>query len=113
MDDIGAFFEPGKEGVATALNDLTLKASGRDDVFIIGAGLQDELIRQGSSRLVQDLKRNKTGIVFSRELADLDDMGIQMMQLPMQYRRMDLNPGRGFWCSGGKPVLVQSPSVGK
>lgn len=113
LDDLGSFFEPGKEALAAVLNNFALKTSSHDDVFIIGAGLQDELIRQGSSRLVQDLKRNKTGIVFSRESADLDFMGIQMMQLPVQYRRMDLNPGRGFWCSGGKPLLVQSPLVGK
>ena len=113
LDDLGSFFEPGKEALAAVLNNFALKTTSHDDVFIIGAGLQDELIRQGSSRLVQDLRRNKTGIVFSRESADLDFMGIQMMQLPMQYRRMDLNPGRGFWCSGGKPVLVQSPLVGK
>jgi len=86
-----------------------LKASTRDDVFIIGAGLPDELRpHQGLSRLVQSLKQNKTGIVFSKEPGDFDLVGIQ---LPIQYRRMDLNPGRGFWCSGGKPVLVQSPMV--
>lgn len=114
LDDLGSFFEPGRDALAGALNNLALKVSSRDDVFIIGAGLPEELRpHQVSSKLVRDLKMNKTGIVFSREPSDLDFMGIQMMQLPMQYRRMDLNPGRGFWCIGGKPILVQSPWSGK
>jgi S-DNA-T family DNA segregation ATPase FtsK/SpoIIIE len=111
LDDLGSFFEPGREALAGAWNNLALKASTRDDVFIIGAGLPDELRpHQGLSRLVQSLKQNKTGIVFSKEPGDFDLIGIQ---LPIQYRRMDLNPGRGFWCSGGKPVLIQSPWSGK
>jgi len=32
--------------------------------------------------------------------------------VPLQYRRMVLPPGRGFWVSGGKATLVQSPWAG-
>jgi len=111
MDDLGAFFEPGREALPVALNNLALKASTRDDVFIVGAGLPDELrLHQMTSNLVRSLKQNRTGIVFSRDSGDLEMLGVQ---IPLHYRRMELPPGRGFWCSGGKPVLVQSPWSGK
>jgi hypothetical protein len=109
FDDLGAAFEPGRETFSTALNSLALKASSRDDVIIAGAGLPDELRpHQMMSKLVQSLKTSKNGIGFSRDSSDLELLGYQV---PLQYRRMDLPPGRGFWVSGNKPMLIQTPLV--
>lgn len=111
VDDLGAFFEPGREALPVALNNIALKASTRDDVLIVGAGLPDELrLHQVTSNFVRNLRQNRTGIGFSRDSGDLEMLGVQ---IPLHYRRMELPPGRGFWCSGGKPVLVQSPWSGK
>jgi S-DNA-T family DNA segregation ATPase FtsK/SpoIIIE len=111
MDDLGAVFEPGREPLSTALNNLTLKVSTREDVFIIGAGIPDELRpHQMISHLVRSLKQSRMGIGFSRESGDLEMLATQV---PLQYRRMELPPGRGFWVSGGKAVLVQTPWAGK
>lgn len=110
LDDLGAFFEPGREALPVALNNLALKASARSDVFIVGAGLPDELrLHQVTSNLVRILKQNRTGISFSKDAGDLELLGVQ---IPLHYRRMELPPGRGFWCSGGKATLVQSPLSG-
>lgn len=107
LDDLGAAFEPGRDAFSNALSNLALKTSSRDDVFIIGAGVTDEVRpHQMTSKLVQSLKVNRTGIGFSRDSADLELLGYQ---IPLQYRRMELPPGRGFWVSGGKAVLVQTP----
>ncbi|MFZ5858008.1 MAG: FtsK/SpoIIIE domain-containing protein [Chloroflexota bacterium] len=109
FDDLGAAFEPGRETFSTALNNLALKASSRDDVIIAGAGLPDELRpHQMMSKLVQSLKTSKNGIGFSRDSSDLELLGYQ---IPLQYRRMDLPPGRGFWVSGNKAMLIQTPLV--
>jgi hypothetical protein len=111
IDDLGTAFEPGREVLSTALNNLALKASIRDDVFIVGAGLPDELRpQQMMSQLVRSLKQSRMGIGFSRESGDLEFLSAQV---PLHYRRMELTPGRGFWVSGGKAVLVQTPWAGK
>ena len=83
------------------------------DFFLqpIGAGTLEELrIQLASSNLVRNLRGAKTGICFSKDSAELDWLGIQMFML--QYRRMDFPPGRGFWVSGGKARLVQTPRLG-
>ncbi len=111
MDDLGAAFEPGREAFSGALNNLALKASTREDVFIVGAGLPEELKpQQMMSKLVQNLKTSRTGIGLSRDSNDLDMLGAQV---PLQYRRMELPPGRGFWVNGGKSVLLQTPWAGR
>jgi len=108
---LGTAFEPGREVLSTALNNLALKASAREDVFIVGAGLPDELRpQQMMSQLVRSLKQSRMGIGFSRESGDLEFLSAQV---PLHYRRMELPPGRGFWVSGGKAVLVQTPWAGK
>lgn len=111
LDDLGAAFEPGREAFSNVLNKLALKASTREDIFIVGAGLPDELRpQQMMSKLVQNLKMSRTGIGLSRDSNDVEMLGIQV---PLQYRRMELPPGRGFWVSGGKAVLLQTPWAGK
>lgn len=110
LDDLGAAFEPGREAFSNALNNLALKASTREDIFIVGAGLPDELRpQQMMSKLVQTLKVNRTGIGLSRDSNDVEMLGIQV---PLQYRRIELPPGRGFWVSGGKAVFLQTPFAG-
>ncbi|MCG3146418.1 MAG: ESX secretion system protein EccC [Gammaproteobacteria bacterium] len=109
LDDLGAAFEPGRETFAAALNSLALKVSSRDDIIIAGAGLPDELRpHQMMSKLVQSLKTSKNGIGFSRDSNDVELLGYSV---PLQYRRMELPPGRGFWVSGNRAVLIQTPIV--
>lgn len=107
LDDLGAAFEPGREAFSTALNNLAFKITSRNDVIIAGAGLPDELRpQQMMSKLVQNLKTNKNGIAFSRDSNDVELLGYTV---PLQYRRMELPPGRGFWVSGNKTMLIQTP----
>jgi S-DNA-T family DNA segregation ATPase FtsK/SpoIIIE len=110
LDDLGAAFEPGKESLAKALNDLALVVSAREDFFIAAAGAADELrSQQVMSPLVRGLKQARTGIGFSKDPNDMDILGAPVA---LQYRRIDLPPGRGFWVSAGKAVLVQTPCLG-
>ncbi len=107
IDDLGAAFEPGRDTLTGALNNLALKASTREDVFIVGTGIPDELrLHQMTSQLVRSLKQSRMGIAFSKESGDLE---LLSTQIPLHYRRMELPPGRGFWVNGGKAVLVQTP----
>lgn len=109
LDDLGAAFEPGKESLAKALNDLALAISARDDFFIVAAGAADELrSQQVMSPLVRSLKQARTGVGFSKDPNDMDMLGTPVS---LQYRRIDLPPGRGFWVSAGKSVLVQTPCL--
>lgn len=111
LDDLGAAFEPGRETFSTALNTLALRASTRDDIFIVGAGLPEELRpHQMMSKLVQNLKTSRTGIGLSKDTNDVEMLGIQV---PLQYKRMELPPGRGFWVSGGKFMFLQTPWAGR
>ena len=93
------------------MNNLALKAASREDVVIVGAGLADELrLRQNTADLVRTLKASRTDLSLSKDSNDLDWFGAQV---PLQYRRMDLPSGRGFWVSSGKALLVQLPWAGK
>lgn len=107
LDDLGAAFEQGRESFSTALNTLALKSSSRDDVIIAGAGYPDELRpQQMMSKLVQNLKTSKNGIGFSRDSNDVELLGYTV---PLHYRRIELPPGRGFWVSGNKAMLIHTP----
>ena len=107
LDDLGAAFEPGRESFSTALNTLALKSSSRDDVIIVGAGYSEELRpQQTMSKLVQNLKTSKNGIAFSRDSNDTELLGYMV---PLHYRRIELPPGRGFWVSGNKAMLIHTP----
>lgn len=107
LDDLGAAFEQGRESFSTALTTLALKSSSRDDVIIAGAGYPDELRpQQMMSKLVQSLKTSKNGIGFSRDSNDVELLGYTV---PLHYRRIELPPGRGFWVSGNKAMLIHTP----
>lgn len=106
IDDLAAAFEPGREALVPLLDSLALKTSSSDLVYIVATGVKDEMQRQMSSRLVQNLRQCHTGMNFSKDTNDFDWFGAQF---PRQYYRLDLPPGRGFWISNGKPILVQTP----
>jgi len=112
MDDIGAAFSQGKETLAQALNALALRLPSRNDVFLIAASTLDEVrLLMTSNLFIRFLHDCKTGVCLSKDPSDLDWLGIQMIMQP--YRKMDFPPGRGFWVSGGKARLVQTPKVGE
>jgi len=109
LDDLGGAFEPGKETLVQALNEFALKTATQDDIYLVATGMADELrAQQITSQLVRSLRQGRTGMCFSKNPDDMDWFGAQ---IPLQYRRMELPPGRGFWASGGKAILVQSPHI--
>lgn len=110
LDDLGTAFEPGNEELVNLMNALTSLSSSRQDVHLMGAGLVDELRMRTASPIVQALKQSRTGLVFSKDSGELDWLGAQ---IPLEYRRIDLPVGRGFYVSKGKPLLVQTPYLGK
>jgi S-DNA-T family DNA segregation ATPase FtsK/SpoIIIE len=106
VDDLGGAFEPGKEAVAAALNDLALKLAAFTDVNLVVTGMREELQPQFSSALVKVLKQSRTGLAFSNDASDLDWLGAQVS---LRMRKVDLPAGRGFFVSKGKAQLVQIP----
>jgi S-DNA-T family DNA segregation ATPase FtsK/SpoIIIE len=110
IDDLGGAFEPGKDALVTALNNMALKTATRENIFVIAAGMADELrSSQMSSMFVRGLKQGRTGVILSKDSNDMDWFG---GQIPLQYRRMDLPTGRGFWITGGKATYLQTPLIG-
>ena len=110
IDDLGGAFEPGKETLVTSLNNLSQEIGSKENIYLVAAGMSDELSKyRMTSLLVQSLRQGRTGISLSKDPNDLDWFG---STVPLQYRRMTLPPGRGFWMSGGNATLVQSPWAG-
>jgi adenosyl cobinamide kinase/adenosyl cobinamide phosphate guanylyltransferase len=110
IDDLGGAFEPGKETLVTSLNNLSQEIGSKENIYLVAAGMSDELsMHRMTSLLVRSLRQGRTGISLSKDPNDLDWFG---SAVPLQYRRMVLPPGRGFWVSGGKATLVQSPWAG-
>jgi len=110
IDDLGGAFEPGKETLVSSLNNLSQEIGSKENIYLVAAGMSDELsIHRMTSLLVRSLRQSRTGISLSKDPNDLDWFG---STVPLQYRRMVLPPGRGFWVSGGKATLVQSPWAG-
>lgn len=108
FDDMGAIFEPGREGIVAATNTLALQAGSHENVIIAGAGSSEEMRPyQMSSQLLKILKLSRVGIAFSKESGDMEFMAGPI--LSMQQKKLEITPGRGFWVSGGKSTLVQSP----
>ncbi len=110
LDDLGAFFEPGAEEVITALNALVAATLARRDVFLMAAGLMDELRMQLASPVIKVFRQSHTGIVLSKDTSELDWLGAQ---ISLEYRRLDFPAGRGFFISKGRPVMVQTPFIGE
>ena len=92
------------------MNTLAPIVSSRQDVHLMATGLVDELRLRTAAPIVQTLRQSRTGIVFSKDSGDLDWLGTQ---IPLEYRRIELPAGRGFFVSKGKATLVQTAFFGK
>jgi S-DNA-T family DNA segregation ATPase FtsK/SpoIIIE len=108
IDDLGGAFEPGREMIAKALDVLAVKLSSFSDVYLLAAGLREELQPQFSSAMVKILKQSRTGVVFSRDATDLDWLGAQVS---LKTRKTRLPVGRGFFVSKGQDYIVQVPLI--
>lgn len=109
IDDLGAAFQPGREKVAAALNQLAAQIEHTDKLTLIAAGMLDEMRMQIGAPIVKLLKQSRMGMVFSKDSGDVDWLGAQ---LQMEQRRAEVFPGRGFFINRGKPQLVQTPFLG-
>jgi S-DNA-T family DNA segregation ATPase FtsK/SpoIIIE len=110
VDDLGFAFQPGKEALVGALNSLAQNLESTMDVFIVATGLMDELRMQLASSFLKLLRQGRTGLVLSKDTNELDWLGAQ---ISLEYRRMDLPLGRGFFVNKGKPLFVQTPLLGE
>lgn len=111
FDDLGAAFEPGREALGVALNNLALIATSHDNIILIGAGSPEEMRpHQMTSQFLRVLKQSRMGIAFSKEPGDLEFLTAPPLSL--LQKRMELMAGRGYWVYGGKSILVQSPWSG-
>jgi hypothetical protein len=106
VDDLGFPFQPGKESLLNALNTLAQNLESTTDVFIMATGLLDELRIQITSTFLKLLRQGRTGMVLSKDINELDWLGAQ---ISLEYRRMDLPLGRGFFVNKGKAQMVQTP----
>jgi hypothetical protein len=109
IDDLGAAFQPGRDKVATALNQLAAQMEHADNLTLIAAGMLDELRMQIGAPIVKLLKQSRMGMVFSKDSGDMDWLSAQ---LQLEQRKSELHQGRGFFVSRGKPHLVQTPFLG-
>lgn len=109
VDDLGAAYQIGKESVANELNALGLLLEDANDIRIIATGLFDELRMQMTSQFLKVFRQSRYGLVLSKDMNELDWLGAQ---ISLEYRRMDLPIGRGFFVMRGKPILVQTPFLG-
>jgi S-DNA-T family DNA segregation ATPase FtsK/SpoIIIE len=110
VDDLGFTFQPGKEPAMNALNLLAQNIESTTDVYILGTGLMDELRLQLASSFLKLLRQGRTGLVLSKDTNELDWLGAQ---ISLEYRRMDLPLGRGFFVNKGKAMFVQTPLLGE
>jgi DNA segregation ATPase FtsK/SpoIIIE, S-DNA-T family len=107
IDELGAAFQPGKENLAKALNDLGQQLESAANVFVMASGLLDELRMQLGTPMVKYIRQNRVGMVLSKDSNEADWLG---SQIALEYKRMTLPAGRGFYISRGKAELVQTPS---
>jgi S-DNA-T family DNA segregation ATPase FtsK/SpoIIIE len=110
VDDLGFAFQPGKEALLSALNTLAQNLESTTDVYIMATGLMDELRMQLASSFLKLLKQGRTGMVLSKDTNELDWLGAQ---ISLEYRRMDVPVGRGFFVNKGRPLFVQTPLLGE
>lgn len=110
VDDLGFTFQPGKEPLLNALNALAQNLEATTDVHIMATGLMDELRMQLASSFLKLLRQGRTGLVLSKDTNELDWLGAQ---ISLEYRRIELPVGRGFFVNKGKPLFVQTPLLGE
>lgn len=112
IDDLGAVLELGiSDALNLSLNALLPVISSRRDVHLMAAGLIDELRNQIASPVVKLLRQSRTGIAFSKDTSELDWLGAPI--IPLEYRKLEMPVGRGFFVSKGKLTLVQTPFNGE
>ncbi len=109
VDDLGFVFQPGKETLAAALNNLAFSIESAGDVVIMATGALDELRMQLASAFLKYLRQNRTGLVLSKDITEMDWLGAQ---ISIEQRRLELPRGRGFFINKGRPMLVQTPLMG-
>ncbi|MDI6770680.1 MAG: FtsK/SpoIIIE domain-containing protein, partial [Anaerolineales bacterium] len=109
IDELGAAFQPGKENLVKAINELGQYAETATDIHIMASGLLEELRMQLASPMVKFLRQSRTGMVLSKDTNEVDWLGAQ---IGLEYRRMTLPAGRGFFINKGKAELVQTPLAG-
>ncbi len=105
IDDLGAFFEPGKESAGMLLNDVSARLNECSDFYLVAAGNRDELQMQMMAPVVRLLRQSRTGLVLSKDSSDADWLGAS---LSLQMRKMTMPAGRGFFVSKGMLQLVQT-----
>ena len=110
IDELGAAFQPGKENLVKAINELGQYAEAATDIHIMASGLLEELRMQLASPMVKFLRQSRTGMVLSKDTNEADWLGAQ---IGLEYRRMTLPAGRGFFINKGKAELVQTPLLGE
>jgi S-DNA-T family DNA segregation ATPase FtsK/SpoIIIE len=110
IDELGAVFQPGKENLAKAINDLGLLLESAADIHVIASGSLEELRMQLTSPMVKFLRQGRAGMMFSKDTNEADWLGAQ---IGLEYRRITLPPGRGFYINKGKAELVQTPLLEK
>lgn len=110
VDDLGSAFQPGKDALLNALNALAQNLEATTDVYILASGMMDELRMGLASPFLKLLKQGRTGLVFSKDINELDWLGAQ---ITIEQRRLELPLGRGFFVNKGKPLLVQTPMMGE
>lgn len=106
IDDLGAIYESGREIIPGAINTLLPILSGKENVHVMAAGLIDELRNQVGTTFIKNLKQSRTGMVFSKDASDLDWLGAA---LPLEFRKLEMPVGRGFFVSKGKLTYLQTP----
>jgi len=109
VDDLGAAFQPGRDKLAMALNQLAAQMEHAESVTLMAAALLDEMRMQIGAPIVKLLKQSRMGMVFSKDSSETEWLSAQ---LQLEQRKAELHPGRGFFISRGKPQLVQTPFLG-
>lgn len=106
IDDLGFAFQPGREALSQAFNELGRLLEEQEQVVLMASALLDEIRMQLASPLVKRLRQNRTGVVLSQNTSETEWLGAS---IPLSYRRMDLPLGRGFFIYKGRLQLVQTP----
>ncbi len=106
IDELGFAFQPGKDELAKAINELGQQLESVSNMYVMATGLLDELRMQMASSMVKFLRQSRTGMVLSKDTNEVDWLGAQ---IGLEFRRMNLPVGRGFFINKGKPELVQTP----
>lgn len=109
LDDLSSLFDVGYQEVMDKINLLGSRVAARGDLHFMAAGLLDELRSQIGLPIIRMLRQSRTGMVFSKDTSELDWLGVQV--LPMEYRKLEIPTGRGFYISKGRWTLVHTPLV--